>query len=255
MGIILKSKREIEILKRANQLVGELLIELAKKVEPGITTLKLDEFAEKFLLKRGAKPAFKGYMGYPNTLCTSINEEVIHGIPSTRKLKEGDIISIDVGALVDGYYGDAAITLPVGEIDAEAKRLLKVTRESLCRGIEKAIPGNRLGDVSSAIQQTVESNGFSVVRAFVGHGIGRSLHEEPQIPNYGEPGYGPILKSGMVLAIEPMVNMGTYEVLLKEDRWTAVTRDGKLSAHFEHSIAITENGTEILSKLVDEIEI
>ena len=213
--------------------------------------MELDRFAEAYLLERGARPAFKGYRSYPFTLCTSINEEVVHGLPSSRELKEGDILSLDMGAVVDGYYGDSAITLPVGDISADAVRLLRVTRECLDQAIAAARGGARLADISEAVQGHAEVNGYSVVRIFVGHGIGKELHEAPQIPNFVETGRGrgPILKPGMVLAIEPMVNAGGPEVRVLEDKWTAVTADGSLSAHFEHTVAITENGTEVLTVL------
>jgi methionyl aminopeptidase len=216
-----------------------------------VTTLELDRFAESYLVGRGAKPAFKGYRNYPFTLCTSINEQVVHGLPSDRRVEEGDILSLDMGAIVDGYYGDSAVTLPVGRISVEAERLLQVTRECLDRAIAAARNGGRLVDISSAVQGHAEANGFSVVRVFVGHGIGKALHEAPQIPNFVDParGRGPVLKPGMVLAIEPMVNAGAPEVRVLPDQWTAVTADGSLSAHFEHTVAITENGTEILTAL------
>jgi len=218
-------------------------------VRPGISTQALDEVAESFIIAAGAKPAFKGYRGYPKTLCTSVNNEVIHGIPSKDTvLKQGDIISVDVGTIVDGFYGDAAITLPVGEITPETERLMRVTEESLVRGISQAHAGNRLYDISHAVQEYVELNGYSVVREFVGHGIGRSLHEDPQIPNFGPSGQGPRLKPGMVLAIEPMVNVGGSATVTQEDNWTAVTADGSLSAHFEHTIAVMPDGPWILTK-------
>jgi methionyl aminopeptidase len=247
--IIIKSSREIEQLKRSNAIVAEVFEKLKGMIHPGVTTKELDEVAEEYILLKGARPAFKGYRGFPATLCISINEEVVHGIPSQRQLKEGDIVSLDVGVNFVGYFGDAAITLPVGEIDSEAKRLLEVTEKALTIGIEKAKIGNRLFDISFAIQRWVESHGFSVVRDFVGHGIGRDLHEEPQVPNFGAPHQGPRLEKGMVFALEPMVNEGTYEVRILSDGWTVVTADGKRSAHFEHTIAITEDGTEILSVL------
>lgn len=247
--IIIKSAREIEQLKRSNAIVAEVFQELRKKVVPGVSTLELDRIAEEIILSRGALPAFKGYRGFPATLCISINEEVVHGIPSQRQLREGDIVSLDVGAKLNGYFGDGAITLPVGEVDGEAKRLLEVTEKALYIGIEKARVGNRLFDISHAIQRWVESHGFSVVRDFVGHGIGMDLHEEPQIPNFGSPHQGPRLEKGMVFALEPMVNEGTYEVKILPDGWTVVTADGKRSAHFEHTIVITGDGAEILSKL------
>ena len=247
--IILKAPWEVEILRRSNRLVAETLQELARRVRPGTTTLELDRFAESFLRERGARPAFKGYRDYPFTLCASVNEAVVHGFPSTRALQEGDILSLDMGAVVDGYYGDAAVTLPVGRITPEAERLLAVTRECLERAVRAARPGGRLADISQAVQEHAEANGFSVVRVFVGHGIGKALHEAPQIPNFVDAGQGrgPILKPGMVLAIEPMINAGGPDVKVLEDRWTAVTADGALSAHFEHTVAITETGPDILT--------
>jgi methionyl aminopeptidase len=247
--VILKSSWEIDLIRKSGRIVAEALARLTKLVEPGITTLDLDRLSEEYILKRGAKPAFKGYRGYPYTLCASVNEQVVHALPSERTLKEGDIVSLDLGSIVDGYYGDAAVTVPVGQVSEEARRLMAVTQESLQRAIEAARPGNRLSDISHAVQAAVEAEGFSVVRLFVGHGIGRSLHEEPQIPNFGPPGHGPVLKTGMVLAIEPMVNAGSPDVMILEDRWTAVTCDGSLSAHFEHTVALTENGTEVLTSL------
>jgi len=246
--IILKHPDEVEKLYRANQIVAHLLEVLEEKIEPGITTVDLNRIAEEYIVRQKAKPAFKGYRGYPATLCTSINDRVVHGIPSKEELREGDLISLDVGVILDGYYGDAAKTFPVRKVSKEAERLIRVTEESLCRGIDKAIVGNRLFDISHEIQQHVESHSFSVVRAFVGHGIGRNLHEEPQIPNFGQPNRGPRLKTGMVLAIEPMVNMGDWEVKILSDTWTAVTADGSLSAHFEHTIAILDHETRILSQ-------
>jgi len=249
--IILKAPWEVEILRRSNRLVAETLQELARRVRPGTTTLELDRFAETFLRERGARPAFKGYRDYPFTLCASVNEAVVHGFPSTRVLQEGDILSLDMGAVVEGYYGDAAVTLPVGRISPDAERLLRVTRECLDRAVQAARPGGRLADISQAVQGHAEANGFSVVRVFVGHGIGKALHEAPQIPNFVDPGQGrgPVLKPGMVLAIEPMVNAGGPGVKVLEDRWTAVTADGALSAHFEHTVAITEDGPDILTLL------
>ena len=218
-------------------------------VKPGVTTKELDDFAERYTREHGARPAFKGYRGYPASLCTSINREVVHGIPSdTRVLRDGDILSIDFGVELDGYYGDAAVTIPVGEISPERKKLLEVTLESLEEGIQKIRAGNRLSDVSAAVQQCVEKNGFSVVREFVGHGIGTKMHEEPQLPNYGEPGRGPRLQEGMVLAIEPMVTSGGPAVRVLDDKWTAVTEDGSDSAHFEHTVAVTANGPWILTR-------
>ena len=249
--IILKAPWELEILRRANRLVAATLRELANRTLPGATTLELDRFAETYLRERGAQPAFKGYRDYPFTLCASINEAVVHGFPSTRPLQEGDILSLDMGAVVDGYYGDAAVTLPIGRISAEAERLLRVTQECLDRAVRAAKPGGRLAEISRAVQEHAEGNGFSVVRVFVGHGIGKALHEAPQIPNFVEAGQGrgPVLKPGMVLAIEPMINAGGPDVRVLEDRWTAVTTDGSLSAHFEHTIAITEQGPEVLTVL------
>ncbi|NWG02695.1 MAG: type I methionyl aminopeptidase [Syntrophaceae bacterium] len=247
--IIIKSPREIEHLKRSNAIVAEVFDKLKGMIAPGVTTKELDQVAEEYILSKRGRPAFKGYRGFPATLCISINEEVVHGIPSQRRLKEGDLVSLDVGVNFLGYFGDAAITYPVGEVDAEAKRLLEVTEKALAMGIEKAKVGNRLFDISYAIQSWVESHGFSVVRDFVGHGIGKDLHEEPQIPNFGTPHQGPRLEKGMVFALEPMVNEGTYEVRVLSDGWTVVTADGKRSAHFEHTIAITEDGAEILSVL------
>lgn len=247
--IIIKSPREIEQLKRSNAIVAEVFDKLRGMIVPGMTTIELDQVAEEYILSKGARPAFKGYRGFPATLCVSINEEVVHGIPSQRRLKEGDIISLDVGVNFLGYFGDAAITFPVGEVDPEAKRLLEVTGKALIIGIGKAKIGNRLFDISYAIQRWVESQGFSVVRDFVGHGIGKDLHEEPQIPNFGAPHQGPRLEKGMVFALEPMVNEGTYEVRVLSDGWTVVTADGKRSAHFEHTISITDDEAEILSIL------
>jgi methionyl aminopeptidase len=247
--IILKASWEIDILRRSNRLVAEALRELARRVRPGTTTLELDRLAETFLRERGALPAFKGYRDYPFTVCASINEAVVHGFPSTRPLREGDILSLDMGAVVDGYYGDAAVTLPVGRISPQAERLLSVTRECLERAVRAAQPGGRLADISQTVQDHAEGHGFSVVRVFVGHGIGKALHEAPQIPNFVDAGQGrgPLLKPGMVLAIEPMVNAGGPDIRVLEDRWTAVTADGALSAHFEHTVAITESGPEILT--------
>jgi len=247
--IILKSRHEIEKMKISNRIVVEVLEEIKKKIRVGVTTIELDRLAESVILKKGGTPAFKGYRGYPNSLCISINEQVVHGIPSNRRLKDGDLVSIDLGVYHDGYYGDAAITVGAGEITFEAKRLLDATQKALYVGIEKARAGNHLSDISNAVQMYVEREGFSVVRAFVGHGIGTSLHEEPQVPNFGEAGKGPLLKNGMVLAIEPMVNAGVSDVEVLEDDWTVVTADGSLSAHFEHTVAVTDNGVEILTKI------
>lgn len=247
--IVLKSPDEIKKMSEACRIVAEVLDSIRKSVAPGITTKEIDGIAETYIVARGAKPAFKGYRNYPATVCASVNEQVVHGIPSPKKLKNGDIVSIDIGAFYKGFYGDAAITLPVGEINSAAAKLVTVTEQALQSGLKKAVAGNRLSDVSSAIQGQAESAGFSVVRNFVGHGIGRELHEDPQIPNYGKPGNGPQLREGMTLAIEPMVNAGGWEVNVLDDGWTAVTRDGSLSAHFEHTIAVTKNGCVILTKL------
>jgi methionyl aminopeptidase len=247
--IILKSRSEIEKMRKSNTIVAVILEELRKKIRPGVKTIELDRLSEELALKKGARPAFKGYRGYPYSLCASVNSEVVHGMPSDKELKEGDIVSLDFGILNDGYYGDAAVTVPVGEITPAAKRLLRVTEEALYRGIAEVKAGNRIGDISAAIQGHVEASGYSVVRDLVGHGIGKSLHEDPQVPNYGSSGRGVELKPGMVFAIEPMVNEGTYRVEILRDGWTVVTADGKLSAHFEHSVAITENGPVILSRI------
>jgi methionyl aminopeptidase len=245
--VIFKSQNEIDRIRKASQIVARTLNFLAASVQPGITTRELDQIAESEIRKAGAVPAFKGYRGFPATLCVSVNEEVVHGIPSDRKLKEGDIVGLDLGCIWDGFYGDAAKTVPVGEITEEAKRLLETTEKSLLIGIDQARVGNRIGDIGYAVQTLAESSGYTVVRDFVGHGIGRNLHEDPQVPNYGNRGQGPRIKAGMVLAIEPMVCQGRADVEVLADNWTAVTRDGSLAAHFEHSIAITDNGPEILS--------
>jgi len=246
--IVCKSPDEIEQMRVANTLVADILAELAAAVGPGVTTIELDELAEARIRDAGAVPAFKGYQGYPATLCASVNEAVVHGIPSARRLAAGDIVSLDIGVLVEGFYGDAALTVGVGAIAPGAAELLRVTEEALHRAIARLRLGARISDVGHAVQQHVEAHGFSVVREFVGHGIGRQLHEEPQIPNYGPPGRGPRLAAGMVLAIEPMVTMGRPGVRLLDDGWTAVTQDGTLAAHFEHTIAVTEAGPEILSR-------
>jgi methionyl aminopeptidase len=245
--IILKRPEEIEKIKKSNIIVADILSALKEKIRPGVTTLELNRHAEELANKKGAKPAFKGYRGYPFALCTSVNSEVVHGMPSSRVLRSGDIISLDFGAYYQGYYGDAAITVPVGDIEEKARLLLETTEQSLQDGILQARAGDRLGNISAAVQSRVEAAGFSVVRDFVGHGIGKSLHEEPQVPNYGVSGRGVELKSGMVLAIEPMVNAGTYKVRVLSDGWTVVTEDGQLSAHFEHTVAITDEGPVILS--------
>ena len=248
--IILKTQDEIGVMAQASQVVAEVLAVLKKAVRPGITTDELDRLAEEEIRSRGARPAFKGYRSYPKTLCASVNEQVVHGIPSKRVLKEGDIIGLDLGAIVDGFYGDSAVTVAVGQTNERISHLVRVTEEAMYLGIKQAVVGNRLSEISHVIQRHVESAGFSVVTEFVGHGIGRQLHEEPQVPNYGKPGQGPRLQAGMVLAIEPMVNMGKAAVKVLEDRWTAVTVDGSLSAHFEHTIAIQSSGPpRILSQL------
>jgi len=246
--VILKSREEIEKLRQSNQIVAEVLRAIVDKVKPGITTSELDRLSEELAHKKGAKPAFKRYRRYPYALCTSVNAEVVHGMPSDRRLKEGDILSIDFGVDYKGYYGDAAVTVPVGAVSDDAVRLMRITEESLYKAIGEAKVGNRLGDISGAVQAHVEGAGYTVVRDFVGHGIGRMLHEEPQVPNYGVRGRGIELKAGMVLAIEPMVNEGTYKVRVLANGWTVVTQDGRLSAHFEHSVAITDNGPAILSQ-------
>ncbi|MDD2496594.1 MAG: type I methionyl aminopeptidase [Desulfitobacteriaceae bacterium] len=247
--ITLKSNRQIAYMKEAGRIVAESLALLAKMIEPGITTEELDLAAEEYILKRDALPAFKGYQGFPATICASVNDEVVHGIPGLRKLQSGDIISIDIGAVKNGFFGDSAITVPVGDVTEDKLRLLAITEESLMEGIKHAVIGNHLSDISHAVQTYVERHGYSVVRDYVGHGIGRKMHEEPQIPNFGKPGHGPRLAKGMTLAVEPMVNIGTYNVRTLLDDWTVVTEDGQCSAHFEHTIAITTEGPEILTKL------
>lgn len=247
--IILKTPQEIAVIERAGRVVALAIAFLREQVKPGVTTADLDRLAEEFITGEGAIPAFKGYRGYPATLCTSVNEEVVHGIPSARRrLEEGDIIGIDVGAIVEGFYGDAAVTLPVGRISDEAARLIRVTEAALAAGLAQVRVGNRLSDISHAVQTVAEDAGYSVVTDFVGHGIGRNLHEDPQVPNFGKPGEGPRLKEGLVLAIEPMVNIGGHEVEVLSDRWTVVTRDKSLSAHFEHTIAITPDGPKVLTR-------
>lgn len=245
--IHIKTPAEIEIMRQSNCLVACTLQKLREAVKPGITTKELDEIAEHSIRAAGAMPAFKGYRGYPASLCVSVNEEVVHGIPDSRRLREGEIVSMDLGALLNGYYGDSAITVPVGQVSEEAQRLLEVTQQALANGIEQARDGNRLFDISHAIQSWVEAHGLSVVRDYVGHGIGRSLHEDPQIPNFGPPHHGPRLRPGMVLAIEPMINVGTWQVKVLDDGWTVVTADRSLSAHFEHTLAITDGKADILS--------
>ena len=245
--ITIKSKPEVELMRKAGDLVFRTLNLVCDAAKPGITTKELDTMAEEFIRSEGAEPAFKGYMDYPATLCVSINDEVVHGIPGGRKLEEGQIVSIDVGVRINGWYGDSARTVRIGTISDEAERLMKTTEEALQAGIQQARAGNRLGDISSAVQTFVEKNGYSVVRDLVGHGIGRRMHEEPQVPNFGEPHTGVELASGMVLAIEPMVNVGGATIKFDADKWTVRTADGSLSAHFEHTVAITDNGPDILT--------
>lgn len=251
--IILKTPEEVEVMAEASRVVAEALEIVRREVRAGVTTDDLDRIAEEAIRSRGAVPAFKGYRSYPKTLCASVNEQVVHGIPSKRKLKDGDIIGLDLGAIVGGFYGDSAVTVAVGRVDEKVARLIQVTKEALDLGIAQAVVGKRLTDISHAVQLHVEAAGYSVVTEFVGHGIGRQLHEEPQVPNYGKPGQGPRLQSGMVLAIEPMVNMGGSAVRVLDDRWTAVTADGSLSAHFEHTVAIQAAGAaRVLSQRVGE---
>ncbi|MCD6506591.1 type I methionyl aminopeptidase [Candidatus Poribacteria bacterium] len=258
--IPIKTKEEIELMRKSAQVVSEVIMAIAEQIRPGVTTKSLDSLARRVIRKNRAYPSFLGYTipghpPYPGAICASVNEVVIHGIPSNDTvLRSGDILSVDVGARLKGYHGDRAFTFPVGEISEEARRLLRVTREALYKGIEQAKPGNRLGDICHAIQRHVESHGYSVIRDFVGHGIGREMHEEPQIPNFGKPGVGPKLKPGMVLAIEPMVSAGDWRVVVLEDGWTVVTADGSLSAHFEHTVAILSDGPEILTLPDPDIE-
>ena len=247
--ITLKSKREIEVMRVASRIVTEILEELRASCRPGITTRDLDRISEESTRRRGAQPAFKGYRGFPRTLCASINQEVVHGIPGERKLGDGDIVGLDFGVIVDGYYGDAAITVPIGQVTPDVTQLLSVTEECLYRGIEQMLPGNHLADISQAIQGHAESHGYSVVKEFGGHGIGRRLHEDPMVLNYVVDGRGIKLRPGLVLAIEPMINLGTDFVKILRDGWTVVTVDGKPSAHFEHTVAVTDNGPDILSKI------
>jgi methionyl aminopeptidase len=247
--IKLKSPLEISKMQMANQIVAEALAEITANIKPGIETLELDALAEDFCLRRKVKPAFKNYRGYPRSICISVNDEIVHGIPSHRQLRAGDLVSIDFGVRYDGYFGDAAVTLGVGEVNQTARQLMAATEEALYAGIAQIVIGNRLSDVSHTVQKTVEAYGFSVIRDFVGHGIGRSLHEDPQIPNYGPPGQGPVLQPGMTFAIEPMVSAGSWEISVMPDGWTAITKDGSLAAHYEHTVALTEKGVLILSKI------
>lgn len=247
--IYLKSLREVEKMRKAGEMVARTLELLKESAKVGVTTLELDEIAAKFVQEHGAIASFKGYHGFPGHICASVNQEVVHGIPKNRELLDGDILSVDFGAIVEGYHGDAAITIPIGNVSEEVQQLLKATEDSLYAGIEQAVPGNYLGDISHAIEKHINGYQFGIVREFVGHGIGKVMHEEPQIPNYGPPRQGPLLKAGMTLAIEPMVNLGTPGVVVLEDQWTVVTKDGRPSAHFEHTILITDMGPEILTRV------
>ena len=253
--IYLKTDEEIELLRESNLLVGMTLGELAKWIAPGITTLKLDKIAEEFIRDHGAVPGFLGYGGFPNTLCVSVNEQIVHGIPSNYELKDGDIVSIDCGTVKNGFNGDSAYTFCVGEVAYDVRRLLKTTKESLYLGIEQAVEGKRVGDISNAVQTYCEKKGYSVVRELCGHGVGKRLHEDPEVPNYGRRGCGPLLKSGMVIAIEPMINLGSRNIVIERDGWTTRTRDRKPSAHFEHTVAVREGKADILSsfKYVEEV--
>jgi len=246
-GITIKSPQELDSMRHAGKIVGDVIDLLKAAVAPGMTTLDLDKIAYKEITRQGAKPTFKGYQGFPASICTSVNEEIVHGIPGKRVLLEGDIVKVDVGATIEGFIGDAAVSLPVGEVAPEATALMDSTRISLEEGIKAAQPGARVGDISAAVQAYGESRGYGVVREFVGHGVGRFLHEDPQVPNYGQAGMGPLLRVGMCIAIEPMFNLGDWHTKILDDEWTVITADGKLSAHFEHSIAITEDGPEILT--------
>ncbi len=250
--MIIYCEEEVHAIKKSNQIVAQILDDLGAMIRPGLRTKELDNWAEKRAKEMGAIPAFKGYRGFPASLCTSINEEIVHGIPSSRSLREGDIISLDFGVLYEGYYGDAAATFSVGKVAPKANKLIQTAKDAFYRGLEQIKAGNRISDISHAIQSYVESQGFSVIRSFVGHGIGLSLHEEPQIPNFGLPGRGPKIKPGMVLALEPMIAMGDWNVEILDDNWTAVTKDKSLSAHYEHTVAVTDDGYEILSLLDDK---
>lgn len=254
-GIYLKTKNEVELIRKSSLFVGEVLAEVAKIIEPGITTMKLNKIAEEYIADHGAKAAFKGYNGFPSALCISVNEAVVHGIPGNYEVKEGDAVSVDCGIVFDGWYGDSAYTFAIGDVSSEVKRLLDVTKECLYLGIEQTVSGNRVGDISFAIQQHAEKHGYGVVRELVGHGLGRKLHEEPEVPNYGKRGTGPKLLEGMVIAIEPMINLGAKGVYTKNDRWTVVTNDGKPSAHFEHTVCVGNGKADILSSFskIEEI--
>jgi len=247
--ILLKSLQEIARMEVANRIVAEVLEGVKERVQPGVETRELDELAEEWCRRQKVEPAFKGYRGYPRSICVSVNEEIVHGIPGSRKLKAGDLVSLDFGVKYDGFYGDAALTVAVGEVTPQARALMEVTEKSLFAGIEQVKAGHRLTDISHAVQSVVEGAGFAVIREFVGHGIGRSLHEDPQIPNFGPPGRGPLLQAGMTLAIEPMTSAGSWKVKILQDGWTAITQDGSLAAHFEHTVALTEDGVVILSRL------
>ncbi|MCP2619908.1 type I methionyl aminopeptidase [Candidatus Aminicenantes bacterium AC-334-K16] len=250
--IIYKTPQEIEMMRQSARLVGQILQELKAMIRPGLKTIELDKYAEKRTKELGAQPAFKGYRGYPASLCVSINEEIIHGIPSDRQLKEGDLVSLDFGVVYEGFYGDAALTCPVGEVSEEARRLLAAAEGAFWAGLEYFKEGHYLSDISHAIQTYVEARGFSVIRNFVGHGIGYALHEDPQLPNYGPPHHGPRIKTGLVLAIEPMIAAGNWEVEILSDGWTAITKDRSLAAHYEHTVALTENGPQVLSLVSEE---
>ena len=245
--IFYKTRDEIELIRKSSLLVGKTLAEVAKRVKPGVTTLELDKVAEEFIRDNGASPSFKGYGGFPNSLCTSVNEAVVHGIPNDIPLEEGDIVSVDCGVYLNEFHGDSAYTFEIGEVKPEVKKLIEVTKECLNKALEVAVSGNRIGDIGFAVQQHAESNSYGVVRDLVGHGLGRSLHEKPEVPNYGKRGRGYKMKEGLVLAIEPMINMGTKDVIQLKDGWTIVTRDGKPSAHFEHDVAIMKGEVEVLS--------
>lgn len=247
--ILLKSRQELAKMEVANRIVAEVLAGVKERVQPGVETRELDELAVEMCRRHQVEPAFKGYRGYPRSICISVNEEIVHGIPGSRRIKAGDLVSLDFGVKYQGYYGDAALTVAVGEVDPRARELLAVTEKSLYAGIEQARVGKHLSDISHAVQTVVEGAGFGVIREFVGHGIGRSLHEDPQIPNFGAPGRGPLLQAGMTLAIEPMTSMGAWQVRILKDGWTAVTQDGSIAAHFEHTVAVTANGPLILSRL------